>query len=202
MRIGENGGTTAADLGIRSYSPATSLADLNDGKGVRTVAGNDLTITASNGASFGVDLSAAPTDVQGVIAAINAAAGAAGVNVVADFTTSGNGIRLTDNTGGGTAFTIGPTNYSNAVADLGFAAGASGNVITAADVAPVRSKGLFSDLGKLRDALQSNDQTGITAAAEGLAGDFDRVSRMRGETGARVQEMESRQSRIEDQNVA
>jgi flagellin-like hook-associated protein FlgL len=202
MRLGENGGTTAADLGIRSYGPTTSLADLNDGKGVRTVAGADMTITASNGTSFNVDLSAAQTDVQGVIGAINAAATAAGVNVVADFVTTGNGIRLADNTGGGGAFTIGAANYSYAAADLGFSTGAVGNVITASDVAPVRAQGLLADLGKLRDSLQGNDQSGITAAAEGLTSDFDRVSRMRGETGARVQEMEARQARIEDQNVA
>ncbi len=66
----------------------------------------------------------------------------------------------------------------------------------------MRSRGIFSDLGKLRAALQADDQAGITAAAEGLTDDFDRVARLRGETGARVQEMESRQSRLEDQNVS
>jgi flagellar hook-associated protein 3 FlgL len=140
--------------------------------------------------------------VQGVIGAINAAATAAGVNVVADFATTGNGIRLTDNTAGGGAFAIGAENFSEAAKDLGFTNASAGNVITGTDVAPVQAKGIFADLGKLRDALHANDQAGITAAAEGLAGDFDRVARLRGETGARVQEMESRQGRMEDQNVA
>jgi flagellar hook-associated protein 3 FlgL len=203
MRIAENGGTTAADLGIRSYSTTTSVADMNNGRGVRTVAGVDFTVAAKNGASFDVDLSAAQTDVQGVIGAINAAASAAGVNVVADFTTTGNGIRLTDNTVGGATFAITAQNFSEAVNDLGFKDVApAGNTLTATDVAPVRAQGIFADLGKLRDALHANDQSGITAAAEGLIGDFDRVARLRGETGARVQEMESRQGRMEDQNVA
>jgi flagellin-like hook-associated protein FlgL len=202
MRIAENGGTTAADLGIRSYSTTTSVADMNDGRGVRTVDGVDFRVTASDGATFDVDLSAAQTDVQGVIGAINAAASAAGVNVVADFTTSGNGIRLIDNTAGGGTFTIGAENFSEAAKDLGFTNAAAGNVITGTDVAPVQAKGIFADLGKLRDALHANDQAGITAAAEGLTGDFDRVARLRGETGARVQEMESRRGRMEDQNVA
>jgi flagellar hook-associated protein 3 FlgL len=37
MTIAENGGTTAADLGIRSFHATTPLAQLNGGGGVRTV---------------------------------------------------------------------------------------------------------------------------------------------------------------------
>jgi flagellar hook-associated protein 3 FlgL len=202
MRIAENGGTTAADLGIRSFAPGTQLSDLNDGQGVKTVDGVDFSVTASNGASFDVDLSAAQTSVTDVIAAINAAATTAGVNVVASFKTTGNGIQLTDNTAGGGTFRLDPKNFSEASKDLGFTTGAAGNVISGDDVSPVQAKGIFAALGKLRDSLHDDDQAGITAAAEGLAADFDRVARMRGETGARLQEMESRQSRIEDQNVA
>ena len=62
MRIGEDGGTTASDLGIRSFAPATSLSDLNDGRGVRTVDGADFRVTAASGATFDVDLSAATFD--------------------------------------------------------------------------------------------------------------------------------------------
>jgi flagellar hook-associated protein 3 FlgL len=75
-------------------------------------------------------------------------------------------------------------------------------VITGTDVDPVTPQGIFANVARLRDALQSNDQAGITAAAEGLKEDYDRVVRMRGETGARVQEVESRQNRLEDQNIA
>jgi flagellar hook-associated protein 3 FlgL len=63
-------------------------------------------------------------------------------------------------------------------------------------------EGIFSSLGKLRDALHTNDQDGITAAAEGLDVDHARVVRVRGETGARVQELEARHGRLDDQNVA
>src|SRR5688572_26840995 len=42
--IGENGGTTAADLGIRSLTDATFLDDLNYGRGIETAAGTDFTI--------------------------------------------------------------------------------------------------------------------------------------------------------------
>jgi flagellar hook-associated protein 3 FlgL len=66
----------------------------------------------------------------------------------------------------------------------------------------VKATGVFSHLAKLRDSLLTSDQRGITEAAEGLTEDFDRIVRVRGEAGARVQELESRQERMEDQNVA
>ena len=203
MRVAESGGTTAGDLGLRSFTPGTMLSDMNDGRGVRTVAGADFRIAASNGAGFDVDLTVgAQTTAQDVIDAINAAATAAGVNVVAGFASSGNGITITDNTAGGGTLSAAPLNFSDALADLGLTAAASGNTITGADVAPVAATGIFADFAKLRAALQANDQAGITAAAEGLEDDHARVVRVRGETGARVQELESRQGRLEDQNVA
>jgi len=36
MTISENGGTTAADLGVRSFTAATNLSELNGGKGIGT----------------------------------------------------------------------------------------------------------------------------------------------------------------------
>ena len=76
MSIAENGGTTATDLGVRSFGPDSQLAQLNLGNGVRTVDGNDIQVTDSNGVSFAVDLSGLST-VQDVLDAINTAAGAA-----------------------------------------------------------------------------------------------------------------------------
>ena len=62
--------------------------------------------------------------------------------------------------------------------------------------------GLFANLKKLQAALQTSDQSGITTAAEGLQADYDRIIRSRGEVGARVQELENRQNRLEDENLA
>jgi flagellar hook-associated protein 3 FlgL len=201
LTIAENGGTTAADLGVRSFAPDSKLSELNGGKGVRTVSGDDVTITASNGAQFGVDLDGATT-VQDVLDKINAAATTAGVTVSASFTGTGNGVQLSDTSGGTGTFRIDSANYSNAMADLGLNVNASGNTITGKDVNPVNATGLFANLMKLRDALKANDQAGITAAAEGLQGDSQRVTRIRGETGARVQELESRQNRLADENLS
>ena len=200
MSVAENGGTTAADLGIRSFSPTTPLADLNGYTGVRTVDGPDLRVTRTDGTTFDVDVTGLGT-VQDVIDAINTAAG--GVGVAASFATTGNGIVLTDTAGGGGTLTVAPVDGSGAAADLGLAGVvAVGNVITGTDAAAPRVEGVFASLAKLRDALHTNDQAGITAAAGLLESDHSRVVRVRGETGARVQELESREGRIQDQNVA
>jgi flagellar hook-associated protein 3 FlgL len=135
-----------------------------------------------------------------VINAINAAD--AGGGVAASFATVGNGIVLTDTAGGGASPTVTPFDGSSAAADLGLTNAAVGNVITGSDANAPVVNGIFSSLGKLRDALQANDQAGITRAAGMIEEDLARVVRVRGETGARVQEIESRQGRLEDQNVA
>lgn len=198
MSIGEAGGTTAADLGVRSYGPGTQLSELNLGKGVRTVTGADIQIDTADGNSFQVDLSSAAT-IQDVMNAIAAAGGGA---VSAVFSSTTNGIVLADNTAGVAPLTITPVNFSNAAADLGFTNPAVGNTLTSGDVNLIKAQGVFSNLAKLRDALLSSDQTAITASAEGLRDDFDRVARVRGQTGARVQELESRQNRLDEQNLA
>jgi flagellar hook-associated protein 3 FlgL len=199
--IGENGGTTAADLGVRSFAPGSLLSDFNGGKGVRVAAGADFRMTRSDGSTFDVDLAPAATTVQDVIDAINAASGGAGLT--ASLATIGNGIVLTDTAGGPGAPAVSALNFSNAAADLGLTASPSaGNVIAGADANTVASPGLFANLAKLRDALTANDSAGITAAAEGLSADYARSTRVRGETGARVQGLESRQNRLEEQDVA
>src|SRR5439155_19955781 len=116
LTIAENGGTTAADLGIRSFDPNSALADLNGGRGVRIVAGADFTITDSAGVSFAVDLGTEHT-IQVVLNTINNAAATAGAGVTASFAATGNGIILTDTAGGaGTLGTI-ANNFSNALSD-------------------------------------------------------------------------------------
>ncbi len=198
LTIGENGGTTADDLGIRSFNAATPLSELNGGRGVGTVDGVDFQINKRDGTSVSVDLTGLAT-TQDVINAINAAAG----YTMASFATTGNGIQLTDNSvSGSDPFSVVPQNFSTAAADLGLTAPAVGSTISGVDVNPVAASGVFANLDRLRDALTTNDQRAITAATAGLKEDFDRVTRVRGQTGARVQEIESRQNRLEDENLA
>lgn len=201
MRVAENGGTTAADLGIRSFDAASTLADLNAGEGVRRVDGVDFRITNTSGVAFDVDIPDSAQTVQDVIDAINAASTTAGASVVASFGLTGNGIVLNDTAGGAGALTLTPQNFSQAAADLGINKTVTGNLIVGDDVHPVVAQGVFANINKLQQAMLAGDQKEITEAAEALQADFDRVVRTRGEVGAQVQDIESRQARLEDQNI-
>ncbi len=198
MTISENGGTSASDLGIRSFGPNTPLAELNDGKGVQTVAGNDFDITTADGSLINVDLNN-PVTVQDVLNQINAAAGP---KLTASFSTTGNGIVLTDNTVGGGPMKVTPLNFSTAASDLGLMTPAVGGTITGTDANAIKTPGIFSDLQKLRDSLRSSDLAGITTASEGLTSESANIVQVRGTTGAKVQELNSRSSRIDDENLA
>jgi flagellin-like hook-associated protein FlgL len=200
MTISENGGTTAADLGVRSFGPSALLSQLNDGKGVSiSTSGPDFQITRSDGSSFSVSLTGATT-VQDVINMINAAAGGAGVT--ASFATTGNGIVLTDTAGGSGKLTVTPLNFSTAASDLGINVPAIGNVITGTDVDTVQASGLFTDLANLRDALNKNDQAGITSAAQALQADEQRITSVRGQNGANLQEIQGRTDSIQNQQIS
>jgi flagellin-like hook-associated protein FlgL len=198
MSVAENGGMLATTLGVRSFSPTTKLADLNGGQGVHTATGADIQITAKDGSTFQVDLSGLVT-VQDVMNAITTASGG---KVIASFATTGNGIILTDTSGGAGSLTVTQLNFSTAAKDLGILDTTTGTTLTGTDVNPVMSSGIFGALSKLQIALQSSDQSAITAAASDLQNQLDQVVRVRGATGARIQEMASRQSRMEDQNTA
>lgn len=201
LSIAENGGSTASDLGVRSFAADTRLSVLNNGQGLRTVVGNDLRLTDSAGNSVDIDLTGLNT-VQDVLDAINASAGGAGVLVTASFSTTGNGIVLSDVAGGAGTLSVTSLNASSAVKDLGLDVVPVGTTLTGRDVAPVEAQGIFSNLAALRAALEGNDQRSITRAAEALKLDHGRVVRARGSSAALLQELESRRERLADQNLA
>ena len=136
-------GTGAADLGIAANAAAatvtgtaistvgraTALASLNDNRGVTLGTGGptgDFAVHLADGTSFNVNL-ATVTTVGGAIDAINAAAGG---HATASLSANGTGLTLTDGTTGGTALSVTANNGSQAAADLGLTAAASGNAIT------------------------------------------------------------------------
>ncbi|MGN6505010.1 MAG: flagellar hook-associated protein FlgL [Tepidisphaeraceae bacterium] len=202
MSVSENGGTTAADLGLRSFTADSKLADLNGGQGVRSVDGPDFSIKDSGGHSFDVDITSSMTSVQDVINAINTSATTAGASVTASFSSTQNGIVLTDTAGGAGTLTLTPKNTSNAAADLGLTTPASGNVITGTDVNPVKAQGIFADLNDLRNAMRSGDKVAMTNAAQQLQGDYTRVVNAHGAVGAQVQALQSRQTQLDQQTTS
>lgn len=119
FQIGElDGGTTATQLGIRTYGTDSKLSDFNFGVGVPTKDATettlnvvDLTITPSTGDAdaFDVDLTTA-TNVADAINLINTDVdnddGSGGLLVTAQLNADGNGIELVDNTAGTERLTV------------------------------------------------------------------------------------------------
>jgi flagellin-like hook-associated protein FlgL len=110
LSIGENGGTTATQLGIRTYTGATALADLNRGLGVPTTTAfeqfdtakmDEVRIVARNGVEFAVDVTTA-SSLQDVADLINAdPLNVGNTNVVASVSANGNGLELVDSSDDG-----------------------------------------------------------------------------------------------------
>ncbi|MEM1098018.1 MAG: flagellin [Planctomycetota bacterium] len=211
LSVGENGGTTAEDLGWRTLGAATELDVFRNGLGVETVAGeNDASFTLHDGTAFDVNFDGATT-VQDVIDQINAAALAAGATIgtgagqfSATLATTGNGIVLTDNTAGAGAFTVSEANQSQALFHLGFGLEndlGAGTTLTSEDKAAARVENLFTHLIDLRDALTSDDTTGITLAGGSLEQDIEASIAARGQVGAQAKRVEDSQTRLDDQRL-
>lgn len=200
LSIGENGGTTATDLGIRTFDSATTLDELNFGLGVVKVDGqDDFQIIAKNGSTVDVNIDSAKT-VGDVIDLINAAATAAGVNVAASFTTTGNGIRISDTTGGGGNLSVSILNLSEAAINLGIKQTVLGGAseLIGDDVNPKRTEGIIDALIKLEQALRNDDTQSITIAGERIDNLRNEVTRMHGVIGARAQSMNAKRLQMED----
>ncbi len=208
MMIGENGGTTASDLGIRSLVGSTALTELNGGRGVATQ-GETLRITDSAGMPHDVVLTGALT-IQDVMDAINAGGG--GV-VTAALTATGNGIELNDASGGGGNFSIVTLSQNGyfVAKSLGFydvASGAdgmsvaAGNSLVGADVNPVEPDGIFSHLIALRTALEQGNSDGVKAAGALLEADHAELVKMQGIVGSTTQAVQTRMDHMEENQLA
>jgi flagellar hook-associated protein 3 FlgL len=206
MTIGENGGTTATELGIRSFSPASELSQLNNGQGVGTApagSNGDFTITGVNGTSFNVSIAGVKT-VQDVLDDINSASTAAGSGVTASFAATGNGIVLSDSSSGTGTLSVADINNSTAAADLGLTkpTSSTSDAITGADVDGVQTGGIFSDLQALSAALQSGNTAAITAAGQQISTDYTNVGNVRAVAGAQSDELQARSTQMTSENTA
>lgn len=216
MAVEDLNGSTAQELGLRSFTLSTALADFNDGRGVSQARGNvdaitglpdpalntDLRVTLKDGRSFEVDIEGSQT-VEDVLDAINAAAAAAGVTP-AEFTASvagnQNGIEITDNTTGAST-TIADINNSGTATDLGIAMSGGAAVLVGTDRATVAVDSVFSHLMRLRDALLSNDQRGIEFATKKLESDLSRAAEARADVGVRSRRVAEAVGREEELGI-
>jgi flagellin-like hook-associated protein FlgL len=205
LSIGENGGTTASQLGIRTFTGSTTLSEFNDGVGVPTEDGFDIEIVARDGTLLEIDLSTA-TKVGDVIELINTDDQNGG-KVLARLAAVGNGIELIDNSGGSADFIVRRVGESRAIEWLGFTpvgttqvASPMGSLQTD-DRRQVAGEGVFHTLIQLRDALMADDVSAIGRATDLLKDDLSRANFARSEFGARVQALDSLEAGLENEEV-
>ncbi|MBL4700888.1 MAG: hypothetical protein JKX85_06490 [Phycisphaeraceae bacterium] len=199
LSIGENaGGTTATDLGLRTFSNSSVLANFNNGIGVgRSEGEDDIAMGLHDGSTFNINLDGAAT-IDDVIAAFTQAATVAGLtlgqpgdlssDLNIGFNADGNGLRIEDNTIGTEDFKVQSLNQSLAAVDLGIAVNAGNqSEIVGEDTAPVEVDSIFTHLINLKEKLLQNDSRGISVAASKIDGDSDSVTRVRATIGVRTQ---------------
>ena len=207
--IGENGGTTAAQLGLRSFTAQTRLEDLNHGQGVGTEEGADFTITLSDPALPPIEIDVSGIETIGeLLAEINSKDPA---NLRAQLASHGNGVELVDLSGGPDPMVLEPVGFSTAAYSLGLipegdasrsvAPGGGPLVMTGTDVNPLEAEGVFTALVRLKTALQSNDMAETERAMAMLDGQTTSLSFVRAELGSRLQTLDSIGHRLEAEDI-
>jgi len=214
LSIGENGGITATQLGVRSLTLETFLADLNYGQGVNPSGGTDFTIHRNDGVDLDIDVSSAET-IGDVIDLINNHPSNLDplTAVVARLAEFGNGIELVDdNPVPGFSLSVEQTFGSFAAQELGLVPKGSptsvaatlvgtAEQLTGADQNPIEVAGVFTALVRMREALEAYDLAAMERASELLSEAFDGVNFARAEIGARGQALDTLANRLEDEEI-
>ncbi|MEO0495271.1 MAG: hypothetical protein AAF081_17835, partial [Actinomycetota bacterium] len=205
LAVGENGGTTAADLGIGTYGTATKLSDFRDGLGIETVTGDDLAFTLHDGTTFSLDISGV-SDVGELITAIQTAADAATAapgDLTVALATNGTGLTFTDNTAGASEFIIANAGLSDAATQLGIAGNAgAAATLNSTDEATVKVDSAFTRLADLAAALRGNDEFGITLAGGQVEESLDGVINARALIGVEARRVTDLLDRSADMDIA
>jgi len=216
------GARTGELLGIRSLKASTRTETFNDGRGVKVQSGRtdpvsgladptldvDFEVLLGDGSSFTVNLRPADIVTTGdVINRINAEALGQGIPATAFQAGLGdgaNGIEFTQDTAFANPITLEQRNNSTAMSELGFgdaAYDATSATLAGVDPAPVVLNTVFTRLIQLREALTSNDTTGITFAGTKLEDVVDSVAQTRGLVGSYSKRLETARIREEDVTV-
>ncbi len=217
LSIGEvEDGSTAGDLGLRTFGEQTALSDFQFGmRGVNAEEGkDDFAIHLKDGSSFEVNIDGA-VKVADVIEKIEQAAADAGLDVGrpgdggTDFNVGlaveGNGLQLEDHTDPAPdgRFRVEQLGQSLAASDLGIARDmGEESTLIGEDKAKVRVESVFTHLMHLRDALKDDDESGIVFAADRLEDDVDIVTQAQANVGIRGQRVAKQQERSEELKIA
>jgi flagellin-like hook-associated protein FlgL len=214
LSIGENdGGTTATDLGLRTFETSTLRSSFNHGIGVDRAAGlDDIGVQLHDGSTFNINLDEAAT-VEDVMNMFRQAAEDAGLSVgepgdgASDvnigFAADGNGLVIEDNTFGDEDFKVAGLNQSSAAEDLGIAFNAKDEaIINGEDNAKVQVDSIFTHLINLKESLLQDDSRGIRLATSKLESDTSSVTEQRATIGVRTQRAEDALDRSSELGIS
>lgn len=197
--IGENNGSNATLLGLRTLTGSTPLSELNGGLGVPLDQVSNLEITRRDGTTASIDVSAAKS-IQQVIDTINTFD--PGV-LAASLNSVGNGIQLIDDDGVSTgALTVEESVLSVGLGMNGTEPGADRTVaLSGEDVNPQEATGLFNILTRLETALRNNDDRELTRLQPLLDEEVSRFNVVRSELGAQMRSLEEVGERLADREI-
>ena len=202
--IGENGETSAADLGIRTLTGSTLLEDLNGGQGTPlTPLGVDeaprpteITIERRDGSTTTLDLAGLQT-MQQVLDAITAV----DANLTATLNSVGNGISITDSSGTG-SLTVVDSDVARSLGIAGTEAGPDNTVpLAGEDVNLQEPPGAIGLLSRLERALRDEDDRELERLAPLLDNEILRTNVVRAELGERLVTLEQTENRLLDGQI-
>ncbi len=194
--IGENGGTNAVGLGLRTFTGSTTLNELNFGAGVPDLAGTTLNVTRRDGTTAQISLSGAKS-IQDVLNKLNTVDPG---HLVATLNATGNGISLTDDSGTG-ALTIAENSTSVALGLNGTENTGATGVLSGKDVNPQQPQGLMTLLVTLQRALKDNDQATLNRISGKLDTEIKRVAVVRANVGTRQKLMADVSDQLDDAQI-
>lgn len=194
--IGENGGTNATALGLRTLTGSTTLESLNLGAGVPDLVANKLSVTRRDGSSIQIDLSGSKS-IQDVITKINAVDPG---HLVASLKATGNGIALTDDSGAG-PLTIEDNALGQALGLNGTENTGTAGVLNGRDANPQQAGGILSLLVSLQKALSTNDQKTMGLLTNQLDVEAKRMAVLRGDVGSRQKTLTDVSNHLDDAQI-
>ncbi|GAB4150902.1 MAG: hypothetical protein Tsb009_26020 [Planctomycetaceae bacterium] len=203
--IGENNGTTATDLGIRTLDGSTLLADLNYGIGVPVnltdstgmLLPAEISIVRRDGTTTSVVDLKGLTTVQDVINAITAV----DANITASLNAVGNGISIVDTSGTGPLEVL-TGDVADALGLTGIESGMVNTVpLVGKDVNLQLSQGAISLLVQLETALRVGDDRALERLDSQFDAEIQRLNLVRGEIGSRLKTLDETENRLLDQEL-
>ncbi len=199
MVVGENGGTTAAQMGILYDLDRAALVDLNNGQGVSQNNGaTDLRIAFAPGPSFDIDIANAHTvaDLELLIESVTGGAIDVTINTALDqIEMTGAGAFV------GVPFSVTNLNQSFTATSLGIESPAPVVAVigTPRTFTGVQAESVFTALTRMRDAMRANDLDRIGSADRFLVGVRLNVQDVRAELGGRLLRLDAVKARLDEE---